>query len=150
METEEIKKLRKLNKELIENGCNNFFISGISKGLLDDVFCLNKQNGTWIIFYTERGKNEDPIYLTNDLDEVINYYKNYIMKIDHWHLIISTRSYEKIIEYKKVLEKSNIKTIENNIPAYKSKNDYVYRLFVLNKSIFEAKKIFDNIPYNDL
>jgi hypothetical protein len=151
MEKTELKKLKKLNNELISEGCNNFFVSGISNNnLLDDVFCLNNNKKKWEVYYSERGRNEKPIYSTYDLDEAIDYYKNYIMNMEHWHLIIITRSNDKNNEYKIVLENNGIKVIQNDIPAYKSKDDYVFRLFVKNKDIFEAKKLFENIPNYDL
>jgi short-subunit dehydrogenase len=68
------------------------------------------------------------------------------MRMEHWHLILITRSSERFNEYKNILEKNGIKTIQNDIPAYKSKDDYVLRLFVKNKDIFAAKKLFEDIP----
>jgi hypothetical protein len=83
MEIKDIEKLKRLNDELISKGCNNFYIPGISNNLSDDVFCLNLYNGKWQVNYMERGIDEKPIYSTYNLDDAINYYKNYIMKIEH-------------------------------------------------------------------
>jgi hypothetical protein len=92
METKDIEKLKKLNNELILEGCINFHIIGISNNFPNDVFCLNLKNGKWQVNYTERGIDEKQIYSTYDLDDAINFYKNYIMNIEHWHLIIITKT----------------------------------------------------------
>jgi hypothetical protein len=117
METKDIDKLKKLNNELIENGCNNFYIHGISK-ILDDVFCLDIINGKWTIYYSERGIMGEIIYSTEKIEDAINYYKNYIMKMEHRHLILMTRSNKMFNEYRDIIENNRIKIIQNDIPAY--------------------------------
>ncbi|MDR3093438.1 MAG: hypothetical protein LBU62_02200, partial [Bacteroidales bacterium] len=106
--------------------------------------------GNWKIYYTERGNDDDPIYSTYDIDDAIKYYKNYIINEEHWHLIIITRSIEKMNEYRSILELNGIKIIQNDMPDYSKKDDRVFRLFVTNKDIFRAEKLFKKIPYSDL
>ena len=146
----EREKLKKLCHELMAEGCNKFYIPGISKTLNDDVVCLNLMDGNWKIYYTERGIDSEPIYSTYDIDDAIQYYKNYITSQEHWHLIIITRSIEKINEYRSILELNGIKIIQNDMPDYSKKDDRVFRLFVTNKDIFRAEKLFRKIPYSDL
>ena len=142
-------KLKSLYDELIAEGCNQFYIHGISAFFPDDVFCLNYDGQKWEIYYTERGIKEKSIYSTCDFENAINYYRDYIKNIVHLHLICFTRSNEKINEYKKILKNNGIKYFENNIPSYKYYGDYIFRLFVKNRDIFKAEILFDDIPYYD-
>jgi hypothetical protein len=144
-----LEKLKKLFDELVSEGCNNFYIYGINKSVPEDVVCLNNDGGKWEIYYTERGIKGEIIYSTVDLNEAINYYRNYIKKITHLHIICFTRYNEIMNNYKKILVNNKIEIIENNIPSYKFYGDYIFRLFVKNKDIFKARELFENIPYYD-
>ena len=146
-----IEKLEQLRGELISNGCINFYICGIRENpkVLDDVVCLDNIAGKWEIYYIEKGSKGKIYFSTNDFDSAIDYYKNYINGIEHWHLVVFTRSKEIIDSYKNNFADNNIKTIENNIPTYKNVGDIVFRLFVNKKDIFLAKKLFKDIPYYD-
>ena len=150
-ENTEKEKLEQLRDELISNGCINFFICGIEKNPkpLDDVVCLDKIAGEWKIYYTERGSKGKMYFSTDDFDSAIDYYKNYINNIKHWHLVVFTRSNEILNNYKNIFAKNYIETIENNIPSYKNVGDIVFRLFVNKKDIFLAKNLFKEIPYYD-
>jgi uncharacterized C2H2 Zn-finger protein len=113
------------------------------------VVCFDKVKDKWKIYYTERGMKGEIFFSSNDIDDVMKYYKEYILKMDHWHLIVFTRSKEIINNYKKVLEENKIRIIQNDIPSYKSSGDRVFRLFVINKDIFKVKELFKIVPYCD-
>ncbi|MDR0525813.1 MAG: hypothetical protein LBG90_08095 [Spirochaetaceae bacterium] len=144
-------KLKNLYNDLIAEGCNQFYIYGIKNiHPADDVNCLNNDGQKWEIYYTERGHKTKSFYSTYDLEDAVNYYKNFIInEIEHWHLICFTRSNELMNTYKRILEEAQIEIIENNIPHYKYYGDVVFRVFVKGKGIFKAKELFDNIPYFD-
>ncbi len=142
-------KLKKLYDELSIEGCNRFYISGIGGPIPDGVDKLEMNGNNWEIYYTERGQKEKLDFSTTNIDEAITYYREHILHLEHWHLIVFTRSFEIFDSYKKSLEKQNIRTIQNDIPCYNTINDRIYRLFVVNKDIFKARKLFENIPYFD-
>ncbi|MEL1244799.1 hypothetical protein AAEO56_11045 [Flavobacterium sp. DGU11] len=141
--------LKELHDKLVAEGCNRFCIEGIGQQSDDDVEQLGLNDGKWEVRYFERGRAEKTLFSTADKDEAIRYYYNYIMKIEHWHIIAFTRSFDIFNAHKEKLEAAGIKTIQNDIPYYAGPEDRVYRLFVTNKDIFKAREIFDVVPYYD-
>ena len=141
--------LNELHDNLISEGCNRFYIDGIGGPQSDDVERLGLTNGNWEVYYIERGKRSVAFFSTTDKDEAISFYYDYVMKIEHWHIVVFSRSIEIFNYYKKELEQYGIRTIQNDIPAYQRSGDHVYRLFVTNKDIFTAKEKLENIPYID-
>ena len=51
-----------LMQRLLEEGCSPYNFSIGPGG--SDVYCLEQQDGAWRVFYTERGKNDHPIFET--------------------------------------------------------------------------------------
>jgi hypothetical protein len=141
--------LTELYNKFISEGYNNFYIDGVGGPRPDDVHCLGFDNHNWTVYYTERGQKSHPIFITKDKSEAIKYYSDFVARIEHLHLIAFTRSTNIINDYKQKLEKINIKTIQNDIPALSTFNDRVHRLFVVNKDIILAKSNYNDIPYYD-
>lgn len=141
--------LKELYNKFIEEGYNNFYIDGIGGPISDDVHCLGYDNHNWTVYYIERRQKSNPLFSTKDKDTAIKYYSDFVSKIEHWHLIAFTRSSNILSDFKQKLEKIDIKTIQNDIPDFSITGDRVYRLFVVNKDIFDAKEQIDNIPYFD-
>lgn len=141
--------LGELYNKFIEEGCNRFYIDGIGGPQPDDVECLGLNNGKWEVYYIERGQKSNPIFSTIDKDEAIKFYYDYIMKIEHWHIVAFTRSLNILNSYKNELEKYGVRTIQNDIPDYNITGDRVYRLFVTNKDIFIAKEKLEAVPFFD-
>jgi hypothetical protein len=141
--------LTELYNKFISEGYNNFYIEGVGGPRPDGLHCLGYDNKSWSVYYIERGQKSAPIFITQDKNEAIKYYSDFVSRIEHWHLIAFTRSKEILNDYKLKLEKLDVKTIQNDIPALTKENDIVYRLFVVNKDIIKAKSIYNDIPYFD-
>ena len=141
--------LTTLYNQFISEGYTNFYIDGIGGPQTDDVHCLGFNNVNWELYYVERGQKSEPIFSSTNEEEAIKFYTDFVSRIEHWHLIAFTRSAEILNDFKSKLESKNIRTIQNDIPNYKIAGDRVYRLFVVNKDIFIAKGIFDEVPYFD-
>lgn len=141
--------LQLLYDRLMASGCNMFYIEGVGGPQADCVEVLCKKGTNWAICYSERGQLFSPIFESDDLEDVIVFYENHILRMDHSHLVIMTRNLEKFNEHKSILEKHNIRTSQNDLPHYKFMNDKIYRLFVINKDVFKAKEIFGELPVMD-
>jgi len=141
--------LSTLYNKFISEGYINFYIDGIGGPQTDDVHCLGFNNPNWEVYYLERGQKSEPIFSSTNEEEAIKFYTDFVAKIEHWHLIAFTRSAEILNDFKSKLESKNIRTIQNDIPNYKTAGDRVYRLFVVNKDIFLAKNMFGFVPYYD-
>jgi hypothetical protein len=59
-------KLKKLNEDLILEGCNNY-ICGINNACADDAVCFDKVKDKWEIYYTERGMKGEIFFSSNDI-----------------------------------------------------------------------------------
>ncbi|RZJ70108.1 hypothetical protein [Flavobacterium sp.] len=143
------RKLQDLHNELISKGCNLFFIDGIGGPIDSDVEHLGFFDPNWEVYYSERGQKGKVFLSTPDISEAIAFYRKHILSIEHWHLIAFTRSADVLEKYRFGLEKVRIKTIQNDLPDYSQRNDRIYRLFVVNKSIFEALRLFPEVPFFD-
>lgn len=141
--------LKELYDKLIAEGCSRFCIENVGVQLFDDVERLEMNNGRWEVNYYQRGTIWETLFSTTDKDEAMQYYYDHVMKIQHWHLVAFTRSFDVFSSFKFKLESQGIETIQNDIPDYSAANDYVYRLFVVNKGILRARELFETVPYID-
>ena len=140
--------LKELYDKLIAEGCNRFCIEGVGEQTLDDVEQLGMNDGKWEVRYFERGQPGTVLFSTPDKEEAIRFY-SHVMKIEHWHLIAFTRSFDIYNTFREKLERAGIRIVQNDIPHYSAPDDRVYRLFVTNKDIFKARILFDTVPYFD-
>ena len=138
-----------LYNKFILDGYTNFYIDGVGGPKSDDVHCLGFDNQNWTVYYIERGQKSDPIFSTQDKEDAMKFYSDFVSKIEHWHIIAFTRSTEIFNKYNQKLKELNIRTIQNDIPDFNVTGDRVHRLFVVNKDIFLAKEQFGDIPYFD-
>ncbi|MGL5888265.1 MAG: hypothetical protein ACRC3B_00180 [Bacteroidia bacterium] len=135
-----------LYNNFLSEGYRQFYIDGIGGPIQDDVTCLGFNNPYWEVYYIERGQKSKPKFSTTNKKEAIDYYSNYVSNIEHWHLVVFSRSADKLNEYKYILETQGIRTVQNDIPHFMSSGDRIFRLFVVNKDIFHAQKILAVIP----
>lgn len=141
--------LKELYEIFIAEGCNRFCIEGVGGQKFDDIERLEFKDGKWEVTYYERGQAGDTLFSSADKDEAIQYYYSHIMKMQHWHLVAFTRSFDVFTSYRFTLESHGIKTIQNDVPGYATSKDHVYRLLVVNKDIFKAIELFGELPYVD-
>jgi hypothetical protein len=144
-------KLKTLYNELLMEGCNKFYIRDVGGGYSspDGIDMLDYIDNKWCVYYTERGLKHKPIFSSESLDDAIAFYRNHILSIQHWHLIVFSRSKKTIEYYKNKISAEGIEVRQNDIPHYSQVNDRVFRLFVLNKDIFRVREIFQTIPFMD-
>jgi hypothetical protein len=136
-----------LKQRLLEEGCSphNFSIGPGGS----DVYCLEHQDGVWRVFYTERGKNDRPIFETKSEAETCEFYFDYITKkIRHDHLVGFFIWEENSIRLGSQLAENGIKSHRDKIP-YGGWSDPRYRVFVVGKDIFRARAVLGEVPVND-
>jgi hypothetical protein len=141
--------LQALYDKFISKGCNRFYIDGVGGPQSDDVECFGENNGQWEIYYIERGQKSKPLFSCTDKTEAIAYYYKHVLSLEHRHLIAFTRSNEIMASKKRALESFGIRTIQNDIPHYRTIGDRIFRLFVNNQDIFKATEILNTVPYFD-
>ena len=78
-------KASELTKELIAEGCNENNFAVLSRG--NDAFCLDRKGNDWVVFYSERGRDSDPIFKSESGSEASEFFFNYVIKQEHWHIV---------------------------------------------------------------
>ena len=115
-----------------------------------DVFCLENQNGTWRIFYTERGMDQPQLFESQSESEACEYFFTFMTtKIRHDHLVGYFISLEKAEALAVKLAQHNIHTFRNDIP-YLGWHDPRFRVFVIGKDVFKAREILGELPVRDV
>ena len=140
-------KVAELKRRLIEEGCstNNYSV-GLSGS---DVYCLENQGGTWLVFYTERGQDQDPIFESVSEEEACAFFFNYMTKkFRHDHLVGFFVSKEKAKTLAERLAQHEIQSHQDKIP-YGGWADPGYRVFVVGKDIFKAREVLREVPVKD-
>jgi hypothetical protein len=140
-------KVTELEERLLEEGCNPIHFAIGQQG--SDVYCLQNQNGTWRVFYTERGKDDPPIYESADEEAACKFYFEYITtRIRHDHLVGFFREEGNVQALHESLARNGIPSHRDKIP-YGGWADPRYRVFVVGKDIFRVKEMFGEIPLRD-
>lgn len=139
--------IHELEKRLEEEACSR---ANYSIGVRDsDVFCLENQNGTWRMFYTERGLDQDPIFESQSEEEACEFFFTYMTtRIRHDHLAGYFISLEKAEALAATLKEHGIESYRNDIP-YHGWEDPRFRVFVIGKDVFKARDIFGELPVRD-
>ena len=139
-------KVKDLKQKLLSEGCSESIFAILSRK--SDAFCLNKKDGKWAVFYSERGRDSNPIYTSNNEEDACKFFFNYILKQQHWHIVGFFKTESEAIKLGKKLKAIGIEPIRNDIPAYKTANDPRYRVFVVGKDIFKVREKLGNIQGN--
>ncbi len=139
--------IHELEKRLEEEACSR---AHYSIGVIDsDVFCLMNQNGTWRMFYTERGLDQEPIFESESEEEACEFFFTYMTtRIRHDHLVGYFISLEKAEALAAKLKEHGIETYRNDIP-YHGWDDPRFRVFVIGKDVFKAQEILGQLPVRD-
>ena len=136
-----------LKQRLLDEGCNPYQFSIGPGG--SDVFCLDQKDGTWSVFYTERGRDDDPIFESTSEAEACEFYFNYITtKMRHDHLVGFFVSEERARTLEAQLAQHAVQTHRDKIP-YGGWSDPRYRVFVIGKDIFKARELLGELPLQD-
>jgi hypothetical protein len=127
-----------LKKKLIAEGCNENNFAVLSRG--NDAFCLDKKGNEWVVFYSERGCDSDPIFRSESENDACDFFFKYVTNQQHCHLVGFFKNESEAKELESKLLSIGVKPIRNDIPAYKTANDPRYRVFVVGKDIFKVRE----------
>ncbi|MGJ8654920.1 MAG: SPOR domain-containing protein [Akkermansiaceae bacterium] len=132
---------RELEVRLLAEGCSmsNFAINHRGSG--SDLYCLGKKGEVWSVFYTERGRDSEPIFESVSEEEACLFYYDLMKKMDHWHLVGFFADEASALELQGRLTDIGVVFIRNDIPAYKHADDPRYRLFVVGEDIFKVREL---------
>ena len=131
--------IEELIHRLIEEGCSTAIYS---IGYRDSaVYCLMKEAGFWRVFYTERGQDHAPIFESTSEEAACGFFFDYITKkFRHDHLVGFFASEENAKALTEKLARNGIQSHQDKIP-HGGWVDPRYRVFVVGKDIFKARKV---------
>ena len=135
-----------LRKRLIAEGCNVNNFAVLSRG--NDAVCLDKNGNEWIVFYSERDRDSEPIFSSESEEEACEFFFNYVTKQQHWHIVGFFKNENEAKELEGKLVALDVQAIRNDMPAYKTANDPRYRVFVAGKDIFRVREHLGNVSVN--
>jgi len=139
-------KASELKGKLIAEGCNGNKFAVLSRG--NDACCLDKKGNEWVVFYSERGCDSEPILKSESENEACEFSFNHVVKQKHWPIVGFFKSEKEAKDLESKLVAIGIKPIRNDFPAYKTANDPRYRVFVVGKDIFKVRKQLGDEPVN--
>ena len=134
-----------LEHHLLAEGCNpdNYAINARSY----NGFCLMRQRRQWNVFFSERGDDQDPIFTSPDEDAACRYFFDFVMKMEHRHLVGFLRSEAAARALQVRLEVAGIAPYPFRV-LY-AENDYRHGVSVMGKDIFRARALLGKVPVED-
>lgn len=135
-----------LARRLREEGCNPSHYT-IGRGG-SDAFCLDRVDGQWTIFYTERGLDSPPIFESGDEAEACGFFFDRIMAMRHDHCVGLFRRERNARALIQRLEQHHVAVWHDAI-LYAAPDEMRYRVFVTGKAIFPARALLGELPLHD-
>jgi hypothetical protein len=139
--------IQELEQRLFEEGCNSSLYAIGARGGASDAFCLAHDGEKWCIYYTERGQDDAPIFVSNDENDVCQFFFQKIMSMRHSHCVGFFRSQERAKCLCKDLEQQGLNASTDKIPYHV--DEPRYRVFVVGKDIFQARELLGEVPVYD-
>lgn len=137
-------KAKNLHKLLLAEGCNpqNFSIMSSKH----DAMCLNLKDGRWVVYYSERGADQPPLFSAEDEQEACEFFYDHVLGMEHWHLVGFFKEERDALLLEGEMKEAGLHPFRNDIPYYDLSGQPRYRLFVLGLEIFKAREKFADLP----
>ena len=134
-----------LAHRLEAEGCNaaNYAINTRSY----DGFCLLHDGRQWVVFYSERGDDQPPIFTSTDEAAACQFYLDFMLRMRHSHCVGFLRSATAAQALRAKLAQQGIETQAGHI-LYRA-DDYRHQVFVVGKDIFAARELLRKLPLTD-
>lgn len=128
-------------EQWLKANCYHFNSYSINGNTIYEGFVLDKFEGTYLWYYTERGQKRNIQYFEAEQEAVKVAFQHIVM--DKWartHCIGFTRSQAKANQLTTILKGLNIEYTEDKIP-YDGIQKPVYRIFVFGSAILKVKHL---------
>ena len=134
-----------LERRLLAEGCNpaNYALNTPSY----DGYCLMRQGQQWNVFYSERGADQAPIFCSVDEDAACRFFFDFVMKMEHRHLVACLRSEPAAQALRARLEAQGIAT--EGYRLHYAQNDYRQVISVVGKDLFRVRAVLGQVPVED-
>lgn len=113
-----------------------------------DGVCLLKQDGQWVVFYSERGRDQPPMFASADESAACAYYLAHVLAQPQYHAVGFFRSPAAAQALQARLEQHGL-AVRTGQLLYAA-NDYRHQVWVMGKDIFAARRLLgSNLPLTD-
>lgn len=131
-----------LARRLLAEGCNPDTYAINTRSY--DGFCLLHNGRGWAVFYSERGLDQEPVFLSLDEEAACQYFFDFVMRQEHRHLVACLRSEPAARALRAQLEAQGIATHASRL--FYAKNDYRQVISVMGKDVFRARALLGRLP----
>lgn len=139
-------KITDLREKLLSEGCRDDSFAILSRGSGDDVHCLDRKGNDWVVFFTERGRDSEPIFASPSECEACQFFYDLIVGMEHRHIVGFFKEESEAEALEASIRSICVEPVRNDIPSYSSRYDPRYRVFVVGKNIFTFRRHFGNGP----
>jgi hypothetical protein len=113
-----------------------------------DGVCLLHEEGRWAVFYSERGRDQLPMFTSADESAACEYYLKFVLAQPQYHAVGFFRSAKAAQALRAQLEQQGL-AVHTGQLLYAA-NDYRQQVWVMGKDIFAARQLLgNNLPLQD-
>jgi hypothetical protein len=106
--------LDELRQKLEEEGYSPWNYALESRG--SDAYCLMHDGCRWNVFYSERGIDSDPIFVSKSESEACEFFLQHLCKQANWHLIAAFPSELEAKAFEREVTRLGATPIRNDLP----------------------------------
>lgn len=140
--------IKELEERFREEGCNpgNYCIGAPWE--VTDIYCLEKIDGEWCVYFTERGRKDPPIFVSQNEAKAGEFYFREIMSIRHDHCVGFFAQEQNAAALIATLNEHGVAAFQDAVPV-SGWHDPRYRIWVTGKAIFKAREILGTEQIRD-
>jgi hypothetical protein len=113
-----------------------------------DGVCLLHEGGRWVMLYSERGRDQPPMFASADESAACEFYLQHVLAQPQYHSVGFFRSKKAALELQSRLEQQGL-AVQTGQLLYRT-NDYRHQVGVMGKDIFAARQLLgSNLPLHD-
>jgi len=113
-----------------------------------DGVCLLHEGGRWVVLYSERGRDQEPMFASADEAAACEYYLAHVLAQPQYHAVGFFRSEKAAQALRARLEQQGL-AVQTGKLLYAT-NDYRYQVWVMGKDIFAARQLLGStLPLQD-
>jgi hypothetical protein len=113
-----------------------------------DGVCLLHEGGRWVVLYSERGRDQEPMFASTDESAACEFYLQHVLAQPQYHSVGIFRSEKDAQALQSRLEQQGL-TVQTGQLRYRT-NDYRHQVWVMGKGIFTARQLLGpDLPLRD-
>ena len=146
--------IEELEERLLEEGCKYFFIppfrhEGVDSAQQMGVDVLEKINGVWTVYFTERGIRQPPVFESLSEEKACEHYYKKITSSEHRHTVGVYENENMAINLQEELTRLEVYSHNSVGPPLKNGGPPLHFVSVVGKDIFKVRELYSDLPLKD-